>query len=293
VMKRKKKESLVLMAFRKGVFHLVGSPGGGLPFLPHALRMSVPMRCATAGCAQHRQMELMVCLSRSLVVILLAAVRHLVACCFMQLVTCVPVPMACPRSLHPSVSVFSGCRIVVRCVSISCCFADVCVRGPTSSCVFRWFNLMPVGLPSLSKRLMNHSTSCSGRNGLVSSMNELACGEGMSEFWFCRAMSSSLIFLRSRESAMAAQLSLSGHPCAKPSGCWKCRHAPLSVLHQHRFGSLCVWSKCGTMSFSSGVASNRSRHASRLISLNMLVMSESSGTRDTGSFCLLGLSTNR
>jgi hypothetical protein len=38
----------------------------------------------------------------------------------------------------------------------------------------------------------------------VSSMNELVCGEGMSEFWFCRAMSSLLIFLRSRESTMAA-----------------------------------------------------------------------------------------
>jgi hypothetical protein len=70
--------------------------------------------------------------------------------------------MACPRSLHPSVSMFSGCRIVVRCVSISCCFVDMCVSGPTSSCVFRWFNLMPMGVPSSSKRLMNHSTSCSG-----------------------------------------------------------------------------------------------------------------------------------
>ena len=53
-MKRKKKESVVSMAFRKGVVHLVGSPGGGLPFLPCALSMSVPMRCATAGCAQYR-----------------------------------------------------------------------------------------------------------------------------------------------------------------------------------------------------------------------------------------------
>ncbi len=202
-----------------------------MPFLSCALSVHAPMRCATAGCAQHRQMELMVCLSRSLVVVLLAAVRCLVACCFMQFVTHVLVPMARPRSLHPSVSMFSGCGIVVRCVSVSCCFVDVCASGPTSSCVFRWFNLMPVGVPSSSKRLMNHSTSCSGRKRLVSSMNELARGEGMSEFWFCRAMSSLLLFLRSRESAMAAWLPLSGHPCAKPSGCWKCRCTPSSVLH--------------------------------------------------------------
>jgi hypothetical protein len=148
------------MAFRKGVVHLVGCPGGRLPFLSCVLSVSAPMRCATAGCAQCRWMELMACLSRSLVLVLLAAVRCLVACCFMQFVTHVLVPMACPRSLHPSVSMFSGCRIVVRCVSISCCFADVCGSGPT-------INLTPVGVPSSSKHLMNHSTSCSGRKRVM------------------------------------------------------------------------------------------------------------------------------
>ena len=54
VMKRRKKESVVSMAVRNGVVHVVGVPGGGCPFLSYVLSISAPMRCATAGCAQYR-----------------------------------------------------------------------------------------------------------------------------------------------------------------------------------------------------------------------------------------------
>ena len=146
--------------------------------------------------------------------------------------------MACPRSLHPSVRILSGCKIVVRCVNVSCCCGDRWERGPTSSCVFCWFNLMPMGLPSSSKRLINHATSCRSMNRLVSSMNELVCGAGMFEVVVCREMISLLIFLSSRERTMAAKLPLSGQPCANPSRCRKCLYVPLSVLCQHLLGSL-------------------------------------------------------
>jgi hypothetical protein len=53
-MKRRKKESVVSMAFRKGVVHLVGSPGGGLPFLSYVLSMSAPMRCASSSLSDYR-----------------------------------------------------------------------------------------------------------------------------------------------------------------------------------------------------------------------------------------------
>ena len=83
------------------------------------------------------------------------------------------VPIACPRSLHPSVRMLSGCRIVASFVNMVFCCVDMCVRGAVSSCVFCWLSLIPIGLPSSSKRLMNHSTSCSLRNRFVSSMYEL------------------------------------------------------------------------------------------------------------------------
>ncbi len=111
------------------------------------------------------------------------------------------------------------------------------MSGPVKSLVLSWFSLMPIGWPSSSKRLMNHSMSCSGMKRLVSSMKELVCGDGMFVS-VCRNTSSWLIFLRSRERTMAAKLPLRGHPCAKPSGCLKCRYVPLSVLYQQRFGSL-------------------------------------------------------
>ena len=58
-----------------------------------------------------------VCLSSSLIVILLTVVRYLVSRSLL-LNTYIVVPIACPRSIHPSMGVFSGCRIIANCFNI-------------------------------------------------------------------------------------------------------------------------------------------------------------------------------
>ena len=55
IMKCSKKLSGLSMVSRKGVVHLVGSPGGEFPFWSYVLSISVvPMRWVIAGCAQYR-----------------------------------------------------------------------------------------------------------------------------------------------------------------------------------------------------------------------------------------------
>ena len=201
-------------------------------------------------------------------------------------------PIACPSSWHPSVRMFSCFRMVVKCVSIFFWCVGVYVSGPVNSCVFCGFSLMPIGCPSSSNLLMNHSTSCRGINRFVSSMKEHVWGGGIGQSVFCRSCSSWLIVCSSNDRTMAAKLPLSGHPCANPSCCSKCRYLPVSVLYQQRFGSWHIWSKYGTICCSSGVARSRMRHASLLISLNMFVMSRSSRTRVAGRWCRCGSAIN-
>ena len=57
---------------------------------------------------------------------------------------------------------------------------------------------MPICLRSVSKRLMNHFTSISGRKRLVLPMNELVCGTGMVELMFCHEMSYQFILFKNR-----------------------------------------------------------------------------------------------
>ena len=92
--KRRKRSSVVLMASRKGVIHLVGSPGGGFPSWPHALSTSMLRRWVIEGCERCQRAELAVCLSRSLVVTLLAAAQRLAAFSLMQHVARAWVPIA-------------------------------------------------------------------------------------------------------------------------------------------------------------------------------------------------------
>ena len=51
---------------------------------------------------------------------------------------------------------------------------------------------------------------------------------------------------------MVAKLLLSRHPCVNPLHYRNYGYVPLSVLYQHRFGSLHIWSTYGAMSLSSG-----------------------------------------
>ena len=54
-------------------------------------------------------------------------------------------------------------------------------------------------------------------------MIELACGVlGVLELWSCQELISMSICLKSNDRTMAANLPLSGHPCMKPSHCWRC-----------------------------------------------------------------------
>ena len=68
--------------------------------------------------------------------------------------------------------------------------------------------------------------------------------------------SSSFICFRRKDRTMSAKLLLSRDPYANPLHDWKCQYVPLSVLNQHWFGSLLIWSDYRTMCFGSDVDKN-------------------------------------